>query len=253
LYFDGGLWSLAGYAASRALVAWPWLVIAYPLTSRDAPPYPVRRWIAEIWPFQWRIGLSSLAGYLAFRAFSPIVFLEQGAAAAGQFGLAIALMNVLISVSTAWPFSQTARYAAMYAAKRYGELQHEFPRMLWGSTVVAALAAAASIAALWQARQMGIGFAMKLPEPATTAVVLAAAVVHHFVIAYAVFLRAEGREPMLVPSVAGGIITVSAVLLAARFGTLLDIAVVNLLCAMIGVPIVLVLFRAHRKYHLAHA
>jgi hypothetical protein len=245
LQAGAGLWSLAVFFSARALVSTLWLVAGDPLQAEEGvPAFSLDRWMSEVWPFQWKIGLSSLSGFLIFRAFTPIVFLEKGPAVAGQFGLAISMMNLLISVSSAWPASQAARYAALYAGGRFGELRREFPVMLWASTALAALAAVTLSAVLWQARRFGFAIALSLPDPYTTAVVLSTAVVHHFVLCFAVYLRAEGREPLLIASVGGSIFTATAIWLTAHFATLRDVAVVNLACAMIGIPIVLFLSRS---------
>lgn len=247
LHFGAGLWSLCAYAAPRAVVGAAWLALGHRLRSDDAT-YSLKQWMADVWPFQWKIGLSGLSGFLIFRSFSPIVLLEKGPVAAGAFGLAISLMNLLIAVSTAWPMSQAARYSMLAAARRFDELRHEYPRTLWASTAASLAATAAAIAVLLLARQRGITFAQRLPDPWTTVLVLVTAIVHHIVICLAVVLRAEGREPLLIPSVAGGIVNIAAIWLAAHYGTLQTVAAVNLALAVIGIPIAALLLRwRHRQ------
>jgi len=250
----GALWSLAAFAAARAVLAVGWLGLGDPLRS-DAglPGFSLRQWMTDVWPFQWKIGLSGLSGFLIFRAFSPIVFLEKGPDAAGQFGLAISLMNLLISISSAWPMSQAARYSTWIAAGRYRDLRREFPRLLVSSTAVAAGAATTLAASLWLAREIGLNFALRLTEPKTTTIILAAAVVHHVVLCVAMFLRAEGREPLLGASVLGGLATVAVVWLVARHGTSGDIAVANLICSFGGIPVVFHLLRSRGRAWQASA
>jgi hypothetical protein len=190
--------------------------------------------------------VSVLSGFLIFRAIPPIILVEKGPVTAGQFGLAIALMNVLLSVTSAWPMSHAAQYSALIARKEFDALSREFPRLLWSSTALAGAAAAAAAVSLWWAARLGITFAQRLTAPSTTAIILGAAVAHHIVVCYAMFLRAEGREPLLIPSVAGGIATAAAVWLAAHFGTTQDVAVVNLVLAAIGIPIASYVLR-HRQ------
>jgi hypothetical protein len=246
------LWSLTAYAAARAALAVCWLGVGDPLRADTGhPDFSLKQWMTEVWPFQWKIGLSGLSGFLIFRAFSPILFLEKGPVMAGQFGLAISLMNLLISVSSAWPMSQAARYSTWIAAGRYRDLHGEFPRLLGYSTALAATAAATLAAALWAAREMGLNVALRLTEPRTTAIILAAAVAHHVVRCLAMFLRAEGREPLLVPSVVGGTVTVSIVWLTAHYGTLTEVAVANLLLAAAGIPVAFFLLRLRERHLLA--
>jgi hypothetical protein len=250
LHAGAGLWSLCAYAGTRAFVAALWLFLGDPLRSDDPTiTYSIRQWMTDVWPFQWKIGLSGLSGFLIFRSFAPIVLLEQGAVAAGSFGLAISFMNLLIAVSTSWPMSQAARYSMLAASRRYEELHRDFPRMLVASTLAAAAATTFGVVVMAEARRRGIVFAQRLPEQLTTTVIFATAIVHHIVICFAVALRAEGREPLLIPSVVGGLVNIAAIWLAAHYGTLRDIAIVNLALALIGIPIAGLLLRA-RKRHL---
>jgi hypothetical protein len=250
LHRGGALWSLSVYVAARAAIAVGWLVAAESFGARAGdPPFARSRWMAEVWPFQWKIALSGVSGFLIFRAFTPIVLLEKGSVAAGQFGLAISLMNLLIAITTAWPLSHAARYATLNAGGRSHELEREFPAMLWGSTAVAVAAMVTLCAVAWQARAMGIAVALRLPEVVTTFLVFAAAVMHHVVACFAVFLRARGREPLLVASVVGSIGTAIAVWLAAHFGSLRAVAGVNLVCAAVGIPVVLYLFVRRGTMH----
>jgi len=247
LHFGAGLWSLAVFSATRAAVSAAWLIANRLRVNDGEPVFSMERWMAEIWPFQWRMGVSGLSGFLIFRAFALIVMSEQGPIAAGEIGLASSLMNLLITVSTAWPLSQAARYAALNAGGGTDELRHEFPKMLWASTALAAVAAVGSSLVLWRAREMGIAVALRLPDAWTTAIVLCTAVIHHFVSCFAVFLRSQGREPLLWASVLGSIATGLAVWLAAHYGTLRDVAIANLILVSIGIPIVLSLFRPRWK------
>jgi len=243
-----GLWSLALLAATRGLVATAWLSSAAPLVvGTQRPPFPVRRWFSEMWPFQWRIGLSVLSGFFIFRAISPVLLVEKGPISAGQFGLAVALMNLLLAVTSAWPMSHAARYSSLLAAKQSEQLRREFPRLLWLSTALAILLAGTAAGAIWWARSHQITFALRLPEYPVVVMLLAAAVAHHVVSCLAMYLRAEGREPMLLPSVLGGMFTLAAVWVTAHLGTPREIAAVYLACSAGGIPIAgAILRRRHR-------
>jgi len=247
LMAGGGLWSLSAFVLARAVIGGLWLRLGDPIRSRVEDDYPLRRWMSEVWPFQWKIGISWLSGFLIFRVLTPIIFVERGPIIAGQFGLAFSLMNLLVSVTAAWPLSQAARFGALNAARRFGELRREFPVTLLASTSVSIFGVAACAIILWQARSRDVTFALRLPEPRITNLILAAAVAHHIVACFAVLLRSQGREPLLLPSLFFGVVTPSVIWAAARFGTLMDIAVANLACASLAIPVVLFLFRRWQR------
>lgn len=248
LYQGWGLWSLPAYVIVRGCTVGTWLLFRGRLDSgATTARFGMSQWMTEVWPFQWKMGLSGLSGFLIFRAFSPIVLMEKGPLAAGQFGLAVSLMNLLITTSSSWPLSQAARFAALHASGGIDPLRRDFPHMVQRSTILALVAAVFASVGLWQARRLGLTIALKLPDPVTTTVILLTAVIHHFVTCFAVLLRSEGREPLLVASIGGGILTVVVVWVTAHFGSMRDLAIATFLCASIGIPIVLYLFRARNE------
>jgi hypothetical protein len=248
LYLGAGLWSLAAYSFTRALVIGTWLRIVDPLRQvPGVPRFSIGRWMKKSWPFQWKIGLSALSGFLIFRAFSPIILYVQGPVPAGQFGLSVAMMNLLIAITGAWPMSQTARYTSLLAERRFREFDAELPVILLRSTALSIAGTSTLLLLLWLARGRGLVFAERLTDPATTAVILSCAVVHHVANCIAVFLRAEGRDPLVIPSVLGGVATVGVVWLTARTGTLFGVATAYLALASLGIPIAALIYRARAR------
>jgi hypothetical protein len=245
LIAGAGLWSLCLYVATRTALAVLWLSVAdvrlevsvkYPRVPFD--------WRKEVWPFQWRIGLSTLSGFLIFQAFSPIVLMEQGPAAAGRFGMSLAMMNMLLLITTVWPLSQVPRYVGLLSQKRFTDARGGFRRMLGGSSLFAILITSSLFLGVWWITEKKLPFAYRFADLMTTGALLATAVVHHVVQCFAVVLRAERREPLLAASIFGGLLTLLVVWASARYGDLRDIALANLACSLVGIPIVMVYYRS---------
>jgi Na+-driven multidrug efflux pump len=152
-------------------------------------------------------------------------------------------MNMLLLVTTVWPLSQVSRYVGLIAQKKFDEVRRAFWRMLAGSTLFAALLAVGLVYALEWMNAREVPFAGRLADTTTTGALVLAALVHHVVHCFAVVLRAERQEPLLTASVLGGLLTVMVVWLSAHYGSVRDIALANLACASIGIPIVLVYYR----------
>ena len=244
LHLGLGLWSLSVFTAARGLTAALWLHFE-PRKSgiKDTGAFPWTRWMREIWPFQWKIGVSTLAGFLIFRAMTPIVLLEKGPIAAGGIGLALALMNVLHTTTTAWPLSQAAKFSILIAAGRRKQVRHDFWQLLWPSTVLSASAVVFVMIVIRATQKAGFSIALRLPSVTATRYILAAAVIHHFVACFAILLRSEGQEPLLLAAVMESLVTVSAVWLASHLGSLQATGLAYLASAFIPVPFALVLFR----------
>jgi hypothetical protein len=52
-------------------------------------------WRKEIWPMQWRIGISWVSGYFINQLFIPLLYHYQGAVISGQMGICLLLANML--------------------------------------------------------------------------------------------------------------------------------------------------------------
>ena len=247
-----GLWSLAAYWAARFAFTALWLSttrsgLAAPSGPRDA----TFDWRKEVWPFQWKIGLSVLCGFLIFQAFNPIVLVEQGPVVAGRFGMSLALMNMLIMVTTVWPMSQAARYGGLIRRERFEELRHAFRTMCIASSLVATLAALTVFLALTWMTEHKLRHIDRFADTVTTGLLVATAVAHHFTHCFAVVLRAERRDPLLPFTVVGSVLLVIVVWICARYGGPRDIALANLALTLPGIPLVIFLYWRQRARWLA--
>ena len=85
-----GMWFLA---SKRRLIA--------PLLRHKCGPFRID-WRVEVWPFQWRIAISWLAGYITSQLFNPILMNARGPVEAGQMGMTLSVCGTLTSMAVAW-------------------------------------------------------------------------------------------------------------------------------------------------------
>jgi hypothetical protein len=235
-----GLWSLAAYWAARFAFTVLWLSATRSgFAKRSGLADATFDWRNEVWPFQWRIGLSILCGFLIFQAFNPIVLIEQGPIVAGRLGMSLALMNMLLMVTTVWPLSQAARYGGLIRRERFEELRHAFWPMCIASTLVAALTALAVFLALMWMTEHKFRYVDRFADTVTTGLLLATAIAHHVTHCFSVVLRAERRDPTLPFTVVGSVVLVVVIWICARYGEPRDIALANLAIILPGIPIVI--------------
>jgi hypothetical protein len=252
-----GLFSLVLSAAGRLVHTLLWLAQDAYSTSRlpvSHLHHAIAHWRSEVWPFQWRIGLSVLAGFLIFQLFAPILLATQGAESAGRFGMTVALTNGLLSVTTAWLNSQAPHFGVLVAAKDYAILDRDFGRTLRRSSVLAGIGAAGLVCCLL----LGLSFAPRLagrvlpPLPFTLLAV--SAVINHLIFAFAVYLRAHRREPLLLPSVLGAVVWTAALVWSAGSGSDTLVAGVYLGMTLMGLILASTIFFVCRgRWHAVHA
>lgn len=123
-------WKLGSVAVMHGvslLVGLTWIVIAHrrqllALWRMPSTMALQRDWRTEIWPMQWRIALSWMAGYLATQSLTLGAFRFFGPQAAGQVGLTMAVLAALTSAALAWTSTKAARFGRLAALQQHAEL-----------------------------------------------------------------------------------------------------------------------------------
>jgi O-antigen/teichoic acid export membrane protein len=215
-----GLWAVLAPALAAFLVPVAVLIGRYrsflALTLRTARQAP-SVW-QEVWPLQWRVGLSQLAAYLTTQIATPILFAMEGADAAGQMGLSLTLCTMLGLVARA---SFTGHVPAMTQAAA----RHDWPALdrfmrddlVWFVVVFAVGGLLLIMAELFLANTSLGGRLLPLPVFLAVLITVLAMAIHTMLAAQ---LRAFGQEPLLVIAIAGACLTVACMGLAAsRWGS----------------------------------
>lgn len=233
------LFSIAIYWIGRSIVVLPLIFKkVYPVDGVQQTGYlPKFMWRYEIWPFQWRIGLSNLSGYLIFRATTIVLLSEQGPILAGKYGFALAMMNMMLSVTTSWPISQAARLGQLIS----GNLTLAATDLANFTLKYSTLFAVCSTIAVWGvfafAQNIHLDISDRITDLGTLALILCTGVIHHIVACQAVLLRAQVREPLLKITVIGGVVNIISAFLASRYGSLFDVALSGLLLGLLGLGV----------------
>ena len=238
------LWSLVAYFWTRGLFAFVWMRTK-PLAPSTGPVVSLswQRWRDELWPFQWRVGLSAIAGYLVFQAFGPILFALRGPAEAGRFALSLSVMNALVMVTTAWPVSQAAHFGVLLGRRQGRDLSTRWLGLLWQSTAFALVGAGCALAGFLLLDRYRPDLTSRFAGPTATALLIASAVAHHVVACISVVLRSERRDPLLPLGLVGGLVTLGSMTLAAALGHLTWIATAYLACTAATVPVAYAVYR----------
>ena len=243
-----GLWALVAYYWVRCALGALWIE-RVPLGPAPAPgdAFTLRRWRRELWPFQWRVGLSAVSGFLVFQAFGPILFALRGPVEAGRFSLSLAVMNAIVMVTTAWPISQAAHFGILIGRRQGHDLASRWNRLVLQSTAFAAIGALATIVVFLLLRREAPDVMARFAGPTTTGLLIASAIAHHVVACISVVLRSERRDPLLVVGIVSGLVTVALMTAAALRDELTWIALAYLLCTAATLPVA---WAIHRRFAL---
>ena len=105
-------------------------------------------WRVEIWPLQLRLGVQSVARYLAFLPIYPVLFAGHGPVLAGRYGMTWQVISNLMMVSYVYVRTRTPELGRLIAEGRHRESASVFKRATFGSTVLLAVLVLAFCATL---------------------------------------------------------------------------------------------------------
>lgn len=217
---------------------------------RHQPGEDAIAWGGEVWPFQWRIAVSSFCSYFTAQAFIPILFALRGPVEAGQLGMSLSITGYMTVLALTWTSTKITPFGNMIARRTFHELDRLFHRTLNQSLVVFAVIAAAACAGIVLLPFIAPHLAARLVSPLLFAVLVLAAGAKCVIQSLATLLRSFKTEPFLVQSMVVATLTLLLVALTApRWGD--AGAALSYLTAtvFIGLPYALTIFlRTRRRY-----
>jgi hypothetical protein len=181
-----------------------------------SPPGKCISWGSEIWPMQWRLGISAIGSYFAFSFFTPVMFHYHGAIVSGQMGMTWFVVTGLQLTAQAWVFTRISRYGMLAARRDFSELDRYWLRTSGISLVVICMGAIAAWTAIYALNVWHIPIVQRLLAPWPTALFLLAAILMHISQCQSIYLRAHKQEPLMMLSVTSCLLIGLAVWLFGR-------------------------------------
>jgi hypothetical protein len=169
-------------------------------------------WRNDVWPFQWRISVSWIAGYFGFQALTPIIFSQMGPVAAGQMGLIFSIMMAISSGSIAWVSTKSARFGRLVAEERYSDLNVMYKDSSRISMILAFISMFLFILIVSIATQYLPNFVSRLPSLEVILLISIGVLSNNYISIQALYLRSFKQELFMSLSIASGIlVTLSTV------------------------------------------
>lgn len=174
------------------------------------------RWREDILPFQWRMAISWMSGYLIFQLFNPMLFAHHGPIDAGRVGLALALFNAVVTLAMSWINAKSPVFAQLLGNGQQAQARELFKKQFAISSA-ANFALCLTLPALaWFGNTWHMPLVDRMPTMSVLACLAAVTISNQIVFGLAVYMRAHGREPLVWPSLVTGMATLGAVALTAR-------------------------------------
>ncbi len=237
----GGLYNACATSVASFVVIGSWLLFRHRKflsdVLRDGRSSQELDWWVEVFPMQWRIGLSWLLGYFIYQLFNPILFATSGAVVAGKMGMSLNLLNSISGVALAWVVTKTPNFGGLIAKRHWHALDRLFLGSLWRSVLI--LIMGLVIVCFGQALTIHYGwkinFFTRMLDPLAFGLLALAILANHTTACVAVYLRAHKQEPMLAPTVVGALLTIPGVYFFGRAYHAMGVCSVYMALAWIGV------------------
>lgn len=251
LILGAGLWASCIVPATAAVLTGFWLrtndTLGRKLLEQRFDPTNALNWRRDLLPFQWRIALSALSGYLIFYFMTPIAFANRGAIEAGRFGTAMAVFNALSTVGTSWVYARIPVMATHIARNEREELNRLFGSVVLRSLVFVVAGAATILVAVAAMRWLDVAFVARIAPFSVLALLALASIANCVVFSAAAYMRAHREEPMLLVSVCSAALTSVAAWLCSQFGLLEMSAAYTCVTVLVTLPWTLLLFKSYAK------
>jgi hypothetical protein len=212
--------------------------LAFPITSKID-------WRNEYLPMQWRIAFSWASGYLIFQAIIPIVFAKLGPVAAGQVGIALAMLNGIQSLGMSWVNSRVPEFGALIALHERRILNELFIDSFQKAITLVVIGVILLIAGVSLLHVYSLSLSSRIPDIATLTLFGVASIVNAAIFSMALYMRCHKEEPMLWSSVVGGLLVLLGVYIGASYSIELTAFIYVLITSIIGLPWAWILFKPY--------
>lgn len=208
-------------------------------------------YVKEIFPFQWRMALSSIGGYLIFQLFNPVLFAYSGAVVAGQMGMTLTVLNGILALTLSWTTTKAPFWAAYISRKEYALLNVSF-RSTFRNTIVVC-----SSCLLIFALFIGILYYYDCPIVVRflpfhlIALLMLVFLCNSIINVWATYLRCHKKEPFLIQAILIGILCcISTFMFGKYVGVEGVVGGYTFITLCISLPLSYIIFIKNRnKYH----
>ena len=235
--------------ASMLFIAWRYSVFFKQLLFRK-PTGDVIKWQKDIFPMQWKIALSWVSGYFSFSLFTPVLFRYHGPVIAGQFGMTWSIVCAIDRMSGVWLAPKAPQFGMLIARQEFEELNKRFWRVTRFFSWVVLMLSGCCWLLVFTIHIFYPVLANRLLPPFTVGVLLMAQALAALSSPFSVYLRAHKQEPLLILSVATGVLTAISTVFLGKYYAATGMTLGYLLVNLITTPFVfLVWFRCQKAWH----
>jgi O-antigen/teichoic acid export membrane protein len=205
-------------------------------------------YMKEIFPFQWKIALSWISGYLVFQLFNPVLFAIEGSKIAGQMGMTLVAINGISSISISWINTKVPLFSGLIAKNNFIELDNVFNKTIKQLSIINLALTLIFIFFILVSAYLKLSISDRFLDISLIIILGIASFFNQFVFAWAAYLRSHKKEPFLINSIVLGIlISISVFISAYCCGVIAVVISYSALTLFVGVPWAYYIFRQKKR------
>jgi len=248
LGLGAGLWAMSFVPLTAVLYTFFWLK-RNGRTIKELRKYTAAgaskeriSWRKDIFPFQWRIAISWISGYFIFQLFTPLAFAKQGAVAAGQLGISLAIFSALLTVGMSWITAKIPALAAHVARNERDKLNLLFTAVVKRSMAFTLISILFVIAIMFLLTHFDVAAVHRFTSFPVIICLAIVTLSNCYVFAAAIYMRSHKEEPMMLVSVVSALATLTAAIIGAGYSVFTMMALYTSVVVGLTVPWTTILF-----------
>ena len=254
LLFTGmGLFAAAALAFVQVILTFCWIRWKYwPLIRQiiffDKSIINQISWKHEIIPLQWKIGLSWISGYIIFQAVNPMLFKYRGPIEAGQMGMSMSISNLAAVIGMAWLTTKVPGYGSLINQGKINLLKQSVKKNTIMAIFVAGFSSIFILIALMIVIKFKPDFGKRILPVSSIFILIISSLINIFINSLAAYLRAFKKEPFLISSLCGALLTGIGIYFSVRyFDANVLVYVLLILSICFGLPVNIYIFKKQNR------
>lgn len=205
----------------------------------------------EIFPYQWKIALSWISGYMIFQLFNPVTFAFCGAVSAGQMGMTLTALNAIFALILSWTTTKIPLWSMFIANNDYLNLNNSLKKAISNSTIIGVICILLFIAFLILAGALKLSILNRFLPLWLCALLSVTILFNNIINSWATYLRCHKKEPFLIQAIIVGFLCAISIYISAKyFGVNAVVIGYTSIVVFVSMPISYYIFITKKKaYH----
>lgn len=245
LYFEFGLISITFISIINSIVTILSVRknnLLFPTIIRSDTSF---NWKKEIFPLQWKIGLSWIFGYIVQQLTPAIVFNRLGEVEAGKIGLITSMLNAICMLALSILSANVPKFTMLLSENKKDDLNTIFKIKIFQSLLFMIILCHFFYLAIYIMKTYNFEFINRLPDLIDIYLLILVYNVNFIIYCLAIYVRSFGDDPTVFMTIIMGTLITISVYLLSIYGIKYFLLLNFFLTIFIALPWMCIIFRKY--------